>query len=321
MEPRRLRVVFMGTPAFALGPLKALLEADFVDLSLVVTRPDAVSGRGKKLLPSPVKALAVEHGLPVLETKTLRTPEIQALLAEQQADVFCVAAYGAILPVEVLSIPPLGCLNVHASLLPAGRGAAPMQRSLLEGDPRLGFSIMQIEEGLDTGPYCLQGSVEAGERTYDEVSSELSTLGGEALVEVLRTYARGEEPTWVVQDEALATHAAKLGKGDVLLDPACAAVDNRRRVQASSDAAPARCSIAGRGVRVLKAHVLDHAECAELAVELVAGAVYVAQRRLLLGCADGVLEVLEIKPDGKRAMDAAAFAAGVHAADTTWEAL
>lgn len=321
MEPRRLRVVFMGTPAFGLGPLQALLNADFVDVSLVVTRPDAVSGRGKKLLPSPVKALAIERGLPVLETKTLRTPEVQEVLAQQNADVFCVAAYGAILPSEVLTMAPLGCLNVHASLLPAGRGAAPMQRALLEGEPRLGFSIMQIEEGLDTGPYCLQGSVEAGERTYDEISTELSTLGGEALIEVLRTYACGEEPAWTVQDDARATHAAKLDKGDVLLDSACSAVVNRCRVQASSDAAPARCLIAGRPVRVLKAHVLDADEQAALAGRPASGEVRVAQRRLLLGCADGVLEVLEIKPDGKRAMEAAAFAAGIHATDATWEAL
>ena len=313
----------MGTPAFALGPLRALLDADFIDILLVVTRPDAVSGRGKKLVPSPVKALAAEQGLPVLETKTLRTSEVQAILAEQKADVFCVAAYGAILPPEVLTMAPLGCLNVHASLLPAGRGAAPMQRSLLEGEPSLGFSIMQIEEGLDTGPYCLQGSVEAGERTYDEVSAELSELGGAALVEVLRTYACGEEPVWVAQDDARATHAAKLEKRDVLLDPASSAVVNRCRVQASSDAAPARCSIAGRPVRVVKAHVLGDDERAALRVDpLACGAVGIVQRRLLLGCADGsVLEALEIKPDGKRAMEAAAFAAGIHATDATWEAL
>lgn len=317
----RLRVVFMGTPEFSLGSLRALLEADFVDVALAVTRPDAVSGRGKKLIPSPVKALAAENDVPVLETKTLRDPEVQALLAEQKADVFCVAAYGAIIPPAVLEMPRLGCLNVHASLLPAGRGAAPMQRDLLEGKPRLGFSIMRIEEGLDTGPYCLQDSVEVGERTYPEVSAELSALGGAALVEALRVLACGEELAWTVQD-ALATHAAKIDKAEVLLSPADSAAVNLHRVQASSDAAPARVVVAGRPLRVLKAHLLDKRELGELGgAVLQPGAVGVFKRRVLLGCPQGVLELLEVKPDGKRAMAAVEFAAGIHTDDALWEAI
>ncbi len=315
----RLRAVFMGTPGFALGALDALAAADFVDVALVVTRPDAVSGRGKKLIPSPVKARALELGLPVFETKSLRGADAQERLREVGADVFCVAAYGAILPVEVLEMPRLGCLNVHASLLPAGRGAAPMQRDLLEGKPRLGFSIMRIEEGLDTGPYCLQGSVEVGERVYDEVSSELSVLGGEALVEVLRTLACGGDPGWVVQDDALATHADKIAKAEVLLSPADTAAVNMRRVQASSDAAPARAVVAARPLRVMRAHVPAPGELAAAAP--APGEVAVVQRRVLVGCADGPLELVEVKPDGKRAMAAAEFAAGIHSDDAHWEAI
>jgi len=325
MAPK-LRVVFMGTPAFALGSLEALLAAPFVEVALVVTRPDAVSGRGKKLLPSPVKELAVARGVPVLETKSLRGEEVQAQLREQGADVFCVAAYGAILPNEVLAMPRLGCVNVHASLLPAGRGAAPMQRALLQGDPVLGFSIMQIGEGLDTGAYCAQGSVEAGERTYDEVSSELSELGGAALVDTLRIYHEGGQPCWTEQDESLATHAAKLEKSEVMLDPGVSASCNMHRVQASSDAAPARCSVAGRPVRVQRAHVLTATEkdglaAAGAALPCAAGEVARAGKRVLLGCDEGVLELLEVKPDGKRAMTAAEFAAGVQGKNPTWEAL
>ena len=316
---RRLRAVFMGTPEFSLGALDALAAADFVDVVLAVTRPDAVSGRGKKLVPSPVKARALELGLPVFETKSLRGPEAQERLREANADVFCVAAYGAILPPEVLEMPPLGCLNVHASLLPAGRGAAPMQRDLLEGRPRLGYSIMRIEEGLDTGPYCLQGSVEVGERVYGEVSAELSALGGEALVQVLRTLACGGDPGWVEQDDALATHADKLSKAEVLLSPTEDAAANMRRVQASSDAAPARAVVAGRPLRVMRAHVPGPGEVAGESPQ--AGEVAVAQRRLFIGCADGPLELLEVKPDGKRAMAAAEFAAGIHSDDAHWEAI
>lgn len=322
---RTLRIVFMGTPEFALGALRALHGAPFVEVALVVTRPDAASGRGKALLPSPVKALACELGYPVLETKTLRAPEVQARLAEAAADVFCVAAFGAILPPEVLGMPPLGCLNVHASLLPRGRGAAPMQRSLLQGEPRLGFSIMRIEEGLDTGPYCIQGSVEVGERTYPEVSAELSELGGAALVEALRSFAEGDGPVWTAQDDALATHADKISKAEVLLDPAAGADENMHRVQASSDAAPARCRVAGRTLRVLRAHRPGALELVDLAAEgcalPVGGAVLCAHGRVLLGCADGVLELLEVKPDGKRAMGASEFAAGVRGAGVSWEAI
>ncbi len=322
---RTLRAVFMGTPEFALGALRALHGAPFVEVALVVTRPDAASGRGKALLPSPVKALARELGYPVLETKTLRTSEVQARLAEAGADVFCVAAFGAILPREVIEMPPLGCLNVHASLLPRGRGAAPMQRALLEGEPRLGYSIMRIEEGLDTGPYCIQGSVEVGERTYPEVSAELSDLGGAALVEALRSFVEGDGPAWTAQDDALATHADKIAKAEVLLDPTASADVNMHRVQASSDAAPARCSVAGRTLRVVRAHRPGALELVDLAADGCAlpsaGGVLCSHGRVLLGCSEGVLELLEVKPDGKRAMAASEFAAGVRGADASWEAI
>ena len=190
----KLRCVFMGTPEFALGPLEALAQAPFIEIVCAFTRPDAVSGRGKKLVPSPVAAWCEGHGIPVVKTKTVRTDEMKSALAQAHADVFCVAAYGAILPADVIEMPRLGCFNVHASVLPQGRGAAPMQRALLTGDEPLGYSIMRIEEGLDSGPYCRQGSVEAGERTYAEVSAEISRLGGAALVDVMHDLACGIAP-------------------------------------------------------------------------------------------------------------------------------
>ncbi len=317
----KLRCVFMGTPEFALGPLQALVEAPHVEVVCALTRPDAVSGRGKALVPSPVAAFCDEHGIDVLKTKTVRTPEVQEYLRAAQADVFCVAAYGAILPREVIEMPRFGCLNVHASVLPQGRGAAPMQRALLSGAEPLGYSIMRIEEGLDSGPYCRQGSVDAGERTYAQVSEEISRLGGAALVEVLEGLAQGIEPAWVEQDDALATHAAKIDKSEVLLDPAASAQVNMRRVQASGDAAPARCTLDGRGVRVCAAHVLTGDELAQLEAPLAAGELVVWRKRLLLGCAQGVLEAVEVKPDGKRVMAGSEFAASVRGKRGTWEAL
>lgn len=314
----RLRVVFMGTPAYALGSLDALAQADFLDVVLVVTRPDAVSRRGSKKVPSEVKARALELGIPVFETKTLRTPEVQCRLREAGADVFCVTAFGAIIPDEVLAMPRLGSLNVHASLLPRWRGAAPMQRALLAGDERLGYSVMRIVSELDAGAWCVQGSVETAGRPLGELSAELSRLGGESLVDVLRRMARGEDIAWVEQDASQATYAAKLDKSELMLSPALRALDNARRVQASSDEAPARCVVALRGVRVLEARVADASAVGILA----AGEVLARRGRVFLGCADGALELVGVRPDGKRAMQASAFAAGLHGDKTlTWEAL
>ena len=314
-SPARLRVVFMGTPAYALGSLDALAASPSVEVALVVTRPDAVSRRGSRLVPSEVKARALELGLPVLETKTLRDPAVQERLRAELPDVVCVTAFGAIIPDEVLAIPRLGSLNVHASLLPRWRGAAPMQRALLAGDERLGYSVMRVDHGLDTGPWCRQGSVEVAGRTYAELSPELSRLGGEALAEVLEAWARGEAPRWVEQDEARATYAAKLDKAELALSPELAAAQNARRVQASSDECPARCVVAGRALRVLSAQV------ATAQAGVARGEVAVTRGRVLLGCADGALELTTVRPDGKRAMDAASFAAGLHGADLAWSAL
>ena len=316
--PARLRVVFMGTPAYALGSLDALAAADFVDVALVVTRPDAVSRRGNKKVPSEVKARACELGLPVLETKTLRDPDVQARLAEVGADVFCVTAFGAIIPDEVLAMPRLGSLNVHASLLPRWRGAAPMQRALLAGDARLGYSVMRIVHELDAGAWCAQDSVEVAGRTYADLSEELSRRGGEALVGALRTLACGGELTWTEQNEAEATYAAKLDKSELALSPQLTAQVAVRRVQASSDEAPARCRVAGRSLRVMEARAAD-ASCGVLPT---CGEVALAGGRVLLGCAEGAFELLRVRPDGKRAMEASAFAAGLHADKSlTWEAI
>ena len=317
-RPRTLRVIVMGTPAYALGSLRALAAAEFVELAADVTRPDAVSGRGQKLIASPVKELATQLGVPVIETKSLRGDDVRARLHDIAPDVIAVTAFGAIVPDDLIALPKLACLNVHASLLPRWRGAAPMQRALLAGDERLGYSVMRIEHGLDTGAYCRQGSVWVGERTYPELSQELSRMGGEALVDVLHDLALGRELAWVEQDDNMACEAPKIDKAELRLSPELDASDNMRRIQASSDEAPARCIVAGRATRVLAAHVVRPDDGLP-AVER--GRAVVHQGRILLGCADGVLEVLAVKPDGKREMSAREFAAGIHGTDQGWEAL
>ena len=307
-----MRIVFMGTPDFAVPSLRALAAAH--DVALVLTRPDAVRSRGKKLEPSPVKAAALELGLPVLEAKRME-PEVVDALRAARADVFCVAAYGCILPDEVLTMAPLGCVNVHASLLPRWRGAAPIQRAILAGDAEAGVSIMRIGHGVDTGAYCAQASCSVAGKSADELTSKLAELGAGLLLEVLPELAAGTV-SWTEQDEALVTHAAKIQKAELRLDPAASAADNERRALASSDAAPARCMLAGKPVRVLAARVAPVSGAV-----LAAGELAIQGGRVLLGCGEGALEVLELKPDGKRAMDAAAWAAGQRGAAATWEAL
>ena len=223
-----MRVVFMGTPDFAVPSLREL--ASRFEVVLVLTRPDAVRSRGKKLEPSPVKAAALELDIPVMEATRI-TPEVMDRLHEAKADIFCVAAYGCILPDEVLNMAPLGIVNVHASLLPRWRGAAPIQRAILAGDERAGISIMRIGHGVDTGAYCAQASCSVAGKTADELTAELAQLGADLLCDTLPALA-DETAVWTEQDESLVTHAQKISKAEMRLDPQERALVNLRRVLA-----------------------------------------------------------------------------------------
>lgn len=304
-----MRVVFMGTPDFAVPSLREL--ASRFEVVLVLTRPDAVRSRGKKLEPSPVKAAALELDITVMEATRI-TPEVMDCLHEAEADIFCVAAYGCILPDEVLNMAPLGIVNVHASLLPRWRGAAPIQRAILAGDERAGISIMRIGHGVDTGAYCAQASCSVAGKTADELTAELAQLGADLLCDTLPALADGTA-VWAEQDESLVTHAQKISKAEMRLDPQERALVNLRRVLASSDAAPARCIAAGKPVRIMRAVAADGDASMCAAGELVC-----QSKRIYIGCSDGVLEVTSVKPDGKRRMDASAWAAGLHGDGLTW---
>lgn len=302
-----MRIVFMGTPAFAVPSLRALAGAH--DVRLVLTRPDAVRGRGKRLEPSAVKAAATELGIDVLETKRI-TDEVMDAIRAAEPDVIVVAAFGCILPDAVLEAAPLGCVNVHASSLPRWRGAAPIQRAILSGDARAGVSIMRVVHDLDAGAYCRQADVEVGEKSCPQVMGELAELGARELLAALDQMADGTA-VWVEQDESKVTYAKKIEKAEMLLDPAASALDNRRRVQTSLDAAPARMAVAGKGVRVLAARVAEEG--------VAQGEVLVRHGRVIAGCADGAIELLRVKPDGKREMEASAWAAGLHQSQLAWE--
>lgn len=307
-----MRVVFMGTPDFAVPSLREL--ASRFEVVLVLTRPDAVRSRGKKLEPSPVKAAALELDIPVMEATRI-TPEVMDRLHEAEADIFCVAAYGCILPDEVLHMAPLGIVNVHASLLPRWRGAAPIQRAILAGDERAGISIMRIGHGVDTGAYCAQASCSVAGKTADELTAELAQLGADLLCDTLPALA-DETAVWIEQDESLVTHAQKISKAEMRLDPQEGALVNLRRVLASSDTAPARCVAAGKPVRIMRAVAADGDASMCAAGELVC-----QSKRIYIGCSDGMLEITSVKPDGKRQMDASAWAAGLHGDALAWEML
>lgn len=310
-----MRVVFMGTPSFAVPSLKRLAQEH--DVALVLTRPDAVRSRGKKLEPSPVKDAALELGLPVLEAARIE-PNVLNALKEARADVFCVAAYGCILPDEVITMAPLGCVNVHASLLPRWRGAAPIQRCILEGDDVTGVSIMRIGHGVDTGDYCAQATCDVPGKNADQLTLELAELGGDLLVETLPKLA-SHEVSWTVQDEGLVTHAAKISKAELRLDPSASALQNVRRILASSDAAPARCTLAGKGARVVDARLINTNEAASALY--TQGALYVQNGSVIAGCSEGAFEILAVKPDGKRLMDARSWSAGIRGQDSDWDSI
>ena len=302
-----MRIVFMGTPDFAVPSLRALAAAH--EVPLVLTRPDAVRGRGRKLVPSPVKAAALELGIEVVETTRI-TSEVLEAIRSLEPDLIAVAAFGCILPDSVLQVAPLGCVNVHASLLPRWRGAAPIQRAVLEGDERAGVSIMQVVHELDAGDYCRQASVEVGEKDCATVMAELAELGAQELLAAVPTFADGTVE-WVAQDESQVTYAAKIDKAEMLLDPTDTAVRNVQRVRASLDAAPARLVVAGKGVRVLAAH--------DSGQKLAPGEVLVRKGHVTLGCADGSVELDRVKPDGKREMEASAWASGLRGDGLVWE--
>ncbi len=301
-----MRIVFMGTPAFAATILDYLVSQH--EVVGVFTRPDAVRGRGKKLVASPVKEIARKHILPVYEYSSFKQGEPKELLKELNPDVICVAAYGAILPSEVLSIPKYGCINVHASLLPRWRGAAPIERAILAGDEEAGVCVMRMEEGLDTGDYCISRSLEIGELDSEHLTAELAELGASALLVALSQIEQGVD-SWTKQNEEHVTYAHKIEKGELNIAPGHTAQEALRKVRASSVSHPSRCAIAGKSITLVRADLFNDKE--QLSLSLEEGRVAFVAKRLFLGFSEGILEILELKPDGKSTMDARSFAAGI----------
>lgn len=294
------RVVFMGSPDFAVEVLRAV--AAHYDVVGVVTQPDRPAGRGRKLAPPAIKELASSLGLPVIQPPRLRLPEAMEQLKRWAPDLIVVAAFGQILRPDVLSLPPHGCLNVHASLLPRWRGAAPIQAALLAGDAETGVTIMRMDEGVDTGGILAQRALQISEEdTAGILAGKLSRLGSELLLETIPPFLTGHlQPA--AQDPEKATFAPMLKKDDGLLDFARPADELARRVRAFNPWPGAFLTWEAGHLKVHKAHAA--------AGESAAGRRLVQKGLPAIGTAEGILVLDEIQPAGKRVMDGRAFLAG-----------
>ncbi|WP_312203625.1 methionyl-tRNA formyltransferase [Kosakonia cowanii] len=293
-----LRIIFAGTPDFAARHLDALLSSEH-EIVGVFTQPDRPAGRGKKLMPSPVKVLAEEKGLPVFQPASLRQPENQQLVAELNADVMVVVAYGLILPKAVLDMPRLGCINVHGSLLPRWRGAAPIQRALWAGDAQTGVTIMQMDVGLDTGDmlYKLACPV-TPEDTSATLYDKLAGLGPQGLIETLQQLAQGSAQPQV-QDEELVTYAEKLSKDEARMDWSLSAEQLERCIRAFNPWPMSWFVVDEQPVKVWKASVLPSSTQAEPGTIIEA-----SKSGIQVATAEGILNLESLQPAGKKAMSA-----------------
>jgi methionyl-tRNA formyltransferase len=249
-----MRIIFMGTPGFAVPVLQALVEAGHQVVASYSQPPRPGGRRGRQLVPSPVQQRAEELGITVMTPVSLRSAEEQAQFAEFEADVAVVAAYGLILPQPILDAPRLGCLNVHGSLLPRWRGAAPIQRAILAGDVVTGVGIMQMEAGLDTGPVRLEGSTSIGRKTTSELTEELAAMGAELMVKVLADPARYPPRPQPVEG---ITYATKIDKAETRLDFTKSAIELERQVRAFHPAPGAWFEYQGERIKLLSAELTE----------------------------------------------------------------
>ena len=293
-----LRIIFAGTPDFAARHLDALLASTHQVVG-VFTQPDRPAGRGNKLTPSPVKVRAVQHNIALFQPKSLRPAESQRMVAELQADIMVVVAYGLILPQAVLDMPRLGCINVHGSLLPRWRGAAPIQRALWAGDAETGVTIMQMDAGLDTGAMlCKLKCPITPDDTSASLYDSLAQLGPQGLLLTLEQLMQGNARA-ETQDDALATYAEKLSKEEARLDWRLPAVQLARYIRAFNPWPISYFLIEGQPVKVWKAEALD------MNVAVQPGTILQADRQgIRVATAAGVLNILELQIAGKKAMTA-----------------
>jgi methionyl-tRNA formyltransferase len=301
-----LRIVFAGTPDFSVPPLQALLTAGYRPVA-VFTQPDRPAGRGRQLKPSPVKQIALEAGLEVYQPETLKSVEAGKLLADLQPDLMVVVAYGLILPAEILSLPVHGCWNIHASLLPRWRGAAPIQRAIEAGDDETGVCIMQIDEGLDTGDVLQTVRIPLdGSETGGSLHDTLAVAGANALLDCVNALAGGKGPTASPQPEEGACYARKLLKSEAQIDWNEPAEVIERRVRAFNPWPVAWCLAGSERLRIWRAEVPSAAQGEGHAA--IPGTVLGTDRTVIdVATGRGVLRLLELQRPGKRRLNATDF--------------
>ena len=302
MSSRPLRLVFAGTPEFSVPCLEAC-RASGAEVVAVYTQPDRPAGRGRKLAPSPVKQAARAAGIAVEQPPTLKTTEAQATLAAYRPDLLVVVAYGLILPRKVLAIPRLGCWNVHASLLPRWRGAAPIQRALLAGDAETGVDLMQMEAGLDTGPVLLEKRTPiTREDTGGSLHDRLAALGAQVLADGLAHVLAGETLASTPQSAEGVTYAHKLDKAEARLDFTRPAIELERQVRAFDPWPGSDAEIAGEALRIWAARAL------ELAHDAAPGSVLGAGREGIdIACGNGALRITAVQRAGGKRIGAADY--------------
>lgn len=304
MSTEPLRIIFMGTPDFAAQTLQALIEGPDKVVA-VVTQPDRAKGRGKKIASPPTKLIAQEADIPVLQPTKIKTEEFRNGLLTYQPDLVVVAAYGRILPKSLLELAPMGCINVHGSLLPNYRGAAPIQWSVINGDREVGVTIIQMDEGMDTGDMLLTASIETTpQETAGSLFSKLAQLGSETLIEAIKGLKEGSI-TAIAQDHDQATVAPMLKKSDGLIDWHKDAKELVCLIRGLDPWPTAFCFYNGKRLRLFGPEVVYQDNDAEPGSVL-----YADKRGLLVACGNNALLITEIQPEGKKRMPIEAFICG-----------
>lgn len=295
-----MKIIFMGTPDFSVPCLNSLIEAGH-EIQAVFTQPDKPRGRKQELTPPEVKVCALEHGLTVYQPKTLRDGEAMKIISELNPDCIVVVAYGKILPKEILDYPKYGCINIHASLLPKYRGSAPIQWSVINGEKETGVTIMQMDEGIDTGDMLSQKAITIGiDDTAESMFDKLSILGGEMIVEALDKLEKGEL-TAVKQDDTLSTHAPMLDKKISEIDWHKSAAEVHNLVRGLYSWPIAQTSLHGKKLKIYRTSPAKG--------QGDAGAV-IGTDPLTIACGDGAVEICELQLEGKKRMDAKTFLIG-----------
>ncbi len=300
-----MKILFMGTPDFAVFSLKALIEAGH-DICGVVSQPDKPRGRGYTLTPPPVKVIAAEHGIPVYQPQTLRDEAFASLLAQLDPDICVVVAYGKILPENVLKYPKYGCINVHGSLLPEYRGAAPMQKAIIDGKKTTGITTMYMGVGLDTGDMILREEVDILENdNFEDIHDKLGICGAALLAETLKRIENGTAPR-IPQDEAGATYAAKITKADCFIDFSKAAKTVHDQIRGLSPIPLAFTHTPdGKLLKVSLARISDKCKSGAASGEVIS-----LEDGITVACSSGAITLLSVIPEGRSRMKASDFIRG-----------